>query len=161
MAHEGHHTLSLYNGQIFRKSQPPLKNFFKEERNGAVGKGFRWSISALRGQNGKIVPLKYPHTYLLPNFFENYNPVWKNFFEKPIYTLLYHRLVYAKFETPIGFEAANRKLPARLKVIKRACFLCLTTVESRLERLYNFMRTCVHRFSDTQKTQPLAKGPAQ
>ena len=39
--HEDHHSLSLYNGQIFRKSHPPLQNFFEKEISEAVGKGFR------------------------------------------------------------------------------------------------------------------------
>ena len=49
--------------------------------------------------------------------------------------LIYHRLAHAKFEAPVGFEAAKRKLSSRLKGIKRACFPSLATVESRLERL--------------------------
>ena len=32
--YDDHHALSLYNGQIFRKSQPPLKKFFEKERYG-------------------------------------------------------------------------------------------------------------------------------
>ena len=59
----------------------------------------------------------------------------KIFFEKPIYAPIYHRQAYAKLETPVGFEAAKRKLPARFKGIKRACFPSLAAVESRLERL--------------------------
>ena len=39
-------------------------------------------------------------------FFANHNPLSKNFFEKPIYALIYHKI-------PVGFEAANRKLPVK------------------------------------------------
>ena len=68
-----------------------------------------------------IVPL-HPTT---DKFSANHNPLSKNFFEKPIYALIYHKI-------PVGFEAAKRKLPDRPKGIKRACFPSLATVESRL-----------------------------
>ena len=112
---------------------PLWKNFEKEEY------GRSSSLKRMGRGAPSVAPsrlVNYPHTPLLPNFFENYNPVRKNFFEKPIYTLIYHRLAHAKFETLVGFEASKSNLPARSKVIKRACFPSLTTVESRLERLY-------------------------
>ncbi len=40
----------------------------------------------------------------------------------------------------VGFETAKMKLPARPKGIKRACFLSLTTAESRLERFLSVVR---------------------
>ena len=45
--HEDHHTLSLYNGQFFRKSHPPFKNFFEGERNGA-GEGLHTPLTCHR-----------------------------------------------------------------------------------------------------------------
>ena len=58
----------------FSANHNPLsEKFFERERDRAVGKGLRWNISDLRGQNRKIVPLKRPNTYLLPNFFEIVN----------------------------------------------------------------------------------------
>ena len=81
--HENHHTLSLYNGQIFRKSHPPLKKFFEEERNGAVGKGVWWNISDLRGQNRKIcrlsaLTLSYCEkiSKSMPSFFKKIKIIW-------------------------------------------------------------------------------------
>ncbi len=40
--HEDHHSLSLYNGQIFRKSHPPLQNFLKKKETG------RWAKASMK-----------------------------------------------------------------------------------------------------------------
>ena len=89
MAHEGYHSLSLYNGQIFRKSQPPLKIFLKKKGTG------RWAKACISPKN--ISPVWSSTRAITPSHFTTdnrnakVNPSLKKFFEKKPRVLIQHK----------------------------------------------------------------------